>query len=69
MPDEPRFPKLIEGSYEHWRCLMEATLIAADLWEVIGPEDPERVNTGAKGAREKMKKMQQARAKIVLARV
>jgi gag-polypeptide of LTR copia-type/Zinc knuckle len=66
MPDEPRFPKLIEGNYEQWRTLMEATLVAGDLWAVVGPEDEELVYKGVKGEKEKKKKQQQARAKIVL---
>jgi hypothetical protein len=66
MPDKHQFLKLIEGGYKCWRCLREVTLIAVDLWEAIGPEDLDLVHKGPKGAWEKMKKMQQAQAKIVL---
>lgn len=59
-------PKLTEGTYEEWAILMEATLIAAEMWAVVGPEDEEPVYKGVKGAREKKTKQQQARAKIVL---
>ena len=59
-------PKLIEGSYEEWAMLMEATLIAMELWVVVGPEEEETVPKGPKGLRERKTKQQQARAKIVL---
>jgi len=45
---------------------MEATLIAADLWDVVGPEEEDVIYKGPKGLKEKKKKQQQARAKIVL---
>ena len=61
-----RFPKLIEGNYEQWRILMESTLIAGDLWEVVGPEALELVPKGVKAVKAQAKKMEQARAKIVL---
>lgn len=61
-----RFPKLIEGNYEQWRILMESTLIAGDLWEVVGPEALTLAPRGPKAVRAQEKKMEQARAKIVL---
>lgn len=45
---------------------MEAMLIAADVWEVVGPVNPNIGYKGAKGVKEKERKMQQARGKIVL---
>lgn len=45
---------------------MEATLIAADMWEVVGPEAVELVPRGPKAVKAHSKKMEQARAKIVL---
>ena len=59
-------PKLTEGTYEEWAILMEAVLIAAEMWGVVGPEDEEPVFKGVKGVKEKKTKQQQARAKIVL---
>jgi hypothetical protein len=67
MPDEIHIPKLLEGNYEQWRCFMEATLIASDLWDVTSPLDPKSPPKNAKEAQIRKRKEQQARAKIVLA--
>ena len=39
-------PKLREGLYEEWSTMTEASLIAQDLWCVVGPEEPELVAKG-----------------------
>ena len=53
-----RVLSLVEGNYEAWRIVMEAVLVAQDLWDYVGPEKPDLVAKGPKAmqARE-MKKL------------
>ncbi|TFY79129.1 hypothetical protein EWM64_g4882 [Hericium alpestre] len=48
--------KLKEGNYVQWRTIMEALLIAADLWEVVGPEVSGLVPRGVKAVQVREKK-------------
>ncbi|GBE86485.1 hypothetical protein SCP_0903640 [Sparassis crispa] len=57
--------KLIKGNYQ-WSALMKAHLVAADLWEVVGPEEEELIARGPKGVAVKKKKREQAYWKILM---
>ncbi|KAL6305919.1 hypothetical protein BKA93DRAFT_824708 [Sparassis latifolia] len=67
MPEhDSRIPKLVEGNYIKWSALMKAHLVAADLWEVVGPEEEELVARGPKGVAAKKKKREQTYSKILM---
>ncbi|PPR08175.1 hypothetical protein CVT24_012247, partial [Panaeolus cyanescens] len=64
---EHRIPLLKEGNYNVWAMLMEATLVAADLWEVVDKDNEDfLLPKGAKGVAERVKKKTLAQARILL---
>ena len=59
--------KLDENNYGHWSLIMEAVLTQAKVWMVVGPPDGEAGHfKGEKGAKERKRKQEVAKAKIVL---
>ncbi|KAF8326495.1 hypothetical protein F5887DRAFT_925240 [Amanita rubescens] len=56
---------LVEGNYEIWCTMMEAVLIAKELWDVVGPPEQELVAKGVKAVQAKEVKKQTAHVKII----
>ena len=40
--------QVVEGNYKIWHTMVEAVLIAKELWDVVGPPEQELVAKGVK---------------------